>query len=139
MRAAAAGVGLVFGFMLAWTGVSDPDVIRRSLLLESPYMFELFFTAVAVAFAGNHLLRLATRRVSWERLRPERRQVAGSVIFGVGWAIADSCPGPIASQLGQGIAWSLFTIAGIAIGITLYGRRRAEAPAAERRAAAPVR
>jgi uncharacterized protein len=136
MRAAAAAVGVVFGFMLAWTGVSDPDVIRRSLLLESPYMFELFFTAVAVAFAGNHLLRLVSRRVSWERLRPERRHVVGSVIFGAGWAISDACPGPIASQLGQGIGWSLFTIAGIGIGIALYGRRRADAPAPERRAVA---
>jgi uncharacterized membrane protein YedE/YeeE len=54
----------------------------------------------------------------------------GSVLFGIGWGVSDACPGPIATQLGQGVWWSLFTIAGLATGITLYLRRqRRPAPA----------
>jgi uncharacterized membrane protein YedE/YeeE len=49
------------------------------------------------------------------------------VVFGTGWAIADACPGPIATQLGQGIWWSVFTIAGLVTGIALYLRSRQEA------------
>jgi uncharacterized protein len=133
-RAAAAAVGLVFGFTLAWTGLSDPDLIRRGLLFESPYLWELFFGGVAFAFVVTHLLRrlgsralVSGERIRWETARPERRHILGGLIFGLGWAVADSCPGPIASQLAQGVAWSLLTISGIVLGIRLYDRRQ-EAP-----------
>jgi uncharacterized protein len=137
-RGAAAGVGVVFGFTLAWTGLSDPDLIRRGLLFENPYLWELFFSGVAVAFVGKQLLRrfgaralLSGERLAWETERPERHHILGGAIFGLGWAVADSCPGPIASQLAQGVGWSLLTIAGIVIGIRLHARRR-EAPARSR-------
>ena len=57
----------------------------------------------------------------------QRRHVAGSVLFGTGWALADACPGPIATQVGQGIAWSLFTIVGVVVGIWVFLRRQPSA------------
>lgn len=131
MRARAAGglVGVVFGLTLSWTGLSSPDVIRQALLFERSYLFLFFASAVAVAFVGLRLVRLARMRslltgeeIGWTVAMPERRQIAGSVVFGSGWAIADACPGPIATQLGQGVAWSLFTVAGVVIGIRLFLR-----------------
>jgi uncharacterized membrane protein YedE/YeeE len=49
--------------------------------------------------------------------------VVGAAIFGVGWAVSDVCPGPVAAQLGQGIAWSVPLLAGIGLGVTLFLRR----------------
>ena len=57
-------------------------------------------------------------------------------MFGTGWALSGACPGPVATQLGQGVAWSLFTIAGIVTGIVLYKRRQAAAGKPGARAAA---
>jgi uncharacterized membrane protein YedE/YeeE len=58
------------------------------------------------------------------------------MLFGTGWAIADACPGPIATQLGQGIWWSVFTIAGLVTGIAIYLRgQRAAARVTEPSAA----
>jgi uncharacterized membrane protein YedE/YeeE len=128
-------VGAVFGVALSWTGMSSPEVIRGALLLEDPYLFLMFASAVATAFVGLRVLRaLRTRalltgdRVEWSVDKPQRRNVTGSLLFGVGWALSGACPGPVATQLGQGIAWSLFTIAGIAIGIVLHNRREAKPP-----------
>jgi uncharacterized protein len=130
VRAVAATFGVAFGFLLAWTGMSDPDVIRQMLLLEEAYLYLVFFSAVAVAFTGLQLLTRTRRRslvtkdpIALRAARPERRHVVGSVFFGAGWAISSSCPGPIAVQLGQGMLWSLFTIAGIMTGIILSERR----------------
>jgi uncharacterized membrane protein YedE/YeeE len=131
MRLAGLLIGLVFGVVLCWTGMSDPDVIRGALLLEESYLFLFFASAVAVASAGVWLLRrrraralLTGERVDWEPQPPERRHVVGSVLFGTGWAVAGACPGPIATQLGQGIAWSVFTAAGMVAGIWWFLRRR---------------
>jgi uncharacterized membrane protein YedE/YeeE len=152
VRLAACLFGAGFGFLISWGQFSDPDRIRDMLLLRDPYLYLMMFSAIAVAFAGTWLLRrrgaralLTGERLSVERTPPERRHIAGAAIFGVGWAIADSCPAPIAAQLTQGVAWSLFTIAGIAIGVVAYlrrqerlGRRAVERVEAEAALAPPV-
>ena len=134
MRAAGLLVGLVFGVTLSWTGMSDPDVIRGALLFQEAYLFLFFASAVLVATTGVWLLRrrraralLTGERVEWRGEAPQRRHIVGSVLFGTGWALADACPGPIATQVGQGIVWSLFTIAGVIGGIWLFLRRQPSA------------
>jgi uncharacterized membrane protein YedE/YeeE len=133
MRARLAGglVGVVFGVTLSWTGLSSPEVLREALLLDNAYLYLFFASAVATSTLGLSLLRRARVRalltgepVAWTREAPRRPHVVGSVIFGLGWGVADACPGPIATQVGQGVLWSLFTIAGVVAGIVLYLRAR---------------
>jgi uncharacterized membrane protein YedE/YeeE len=132
VRLAGLLVGLVFGVVLSWSGMSDPDVIRGALLFEESYLFLFFASAVVVATIGVRLLRgrrslLTRERIDWRSTPVQRRHIAGSVLFGTGWALADACPGPIATQLGQGIAWSLFTLAGVVVGIWVFLRQRPSA------------
>jgi uncharacterized protein len=131
MRARLAGglVGVVFGVTLSWTGLSSPEVVREALLLDNAYLYLFFASAVATSTLGLSLLRRARVRalltgepVAWTREAPRRPHVVGSVIFGLGWGVADACPGPITTQVGQGVLWSLFTIAGVVAGIVLYLR-----------------
>ena len=44
------------------------------------------------------------------------------MLFGIGWGVSGVCPGPIATQLGQGIAWGIPTTVGLVVGIVLFGR-----------------
>ena len=99
MRAAAAGFGVAFGFLLSWAQATDPDRIRAMLLLEDPYLYLMLGSAVALASVGVRLLRrrraralVTGERLTWDTVRPARRHVVGSVVFGTGWAIADACP-----------------------------------------------
>jgi uncharacterized membrane protein YedE/YeeE len=131
-RVASGLIGVVFGVTLSWTGMSSPEVLRDGLLFRSAYLFLFFGAAVTTAFLGLRLLRAARARavltgepIAWTPVPPARRHVVGSVLFGAGWAIADACPGPIATQLGQGVWWSLATIAGLAVGLRLAVRRDA--------------
>jgi uncharacterized protein len=135
VRVASVLLGVAFGFLLSWGQFIDPDRIRDMLLLRDAYMWEMFAAAVAVAFVALRLLRRARARslltgttISWSVQRPERDHWVGAAIFGVGWAVSDVCPGPVAVQLGQGIAWSIPLLAGVGLGI-LVALRRAEAPA----------
>lgn len=124
-------IGVVFGVVLCWSGMSSPNVIRSALLFEKSYLFLFFASAVATATIGLRVLRAQQQRallvdtpLSWKPERPERRHVIGSLVFGTGWGIADACPGPIATQVGQGIAWSLFTLAGVTFGVYLFLHRQ---------------
>ena len=130
VKAAAAGFGVAFGFLISWGQFADPDRIRAMLLLDDLYLYGMMGSAVLVATIGARLLRrrrarslLAGRPVDWDSPALQPRHVAGSAVFGLGWAITDSCPGPIAVQLTQGVPWALFTTAGVLGGVWLYLRR----------------
>ncbi|MBA2581219.1 MAG: YeeE/YedE family protein [Thermoleophilaceae bacterium] len=146
VRLVAIALGGLFGFAISWGQFTDPDRIREMLLLEDAYLYVMMATAVAVGFVGVRALRrMGTRAlvtgepVSWTTSGVERRHLVGAAIFGVGWAVTDACPAPIAGQLAQGTLWSLFTIAGVAIGIVLFlrGEERRLARPATPRASAP--
>ena len=131
VKLAAGLIGIAFGATLSWGGLTSPDVIRQGLLFQNAYLFEFFLSALAVATIGQHLLRrrgaraaLTGERVAWSRELPQRRHIVGSLLFGVGWGLADVCPGPLATQLGQGIGWALFTLAGVVAGVYLGSTRR---------------
>ena len=109
----------------------SPDVIRSALLFEDSYLYLFFASAVATAAIGLRLLR-RSGRVAWTPVQPARRHVTGALMFGIGWGVSDACPGPIATQIGQGIAWALPTLAGVVLGVYLFQRRGAETePASE--------
>ncbi len=134
-RFAAFGVGAVFGLTLSWSGMTNPDVLRDGLLFRDAYLMLFFASALGTAFIGLRVLKVLQARalltgepVAWTTVRPERRHVVGSVLFGVGWAVADVCPGPIAAQLGQGVPWALATLAGLVLGLRYFSRRSAVAP-----------
>jgi uncharacterized protein len=146
-------IGVVFGATLSWSGMTSPDVIRDALLFKSSYLYLFFASAVATGALGLWLLKrrerralLAPTKLTWPRDRIERRHIVGSVIFGIGWGLADACPGPIATQVGQGIGWGVITLTGVSIGIYAFlrsGLRETEpatqpAPAPIEPAAAPA-
>jgi uncharacterized membrane protein YedE/YeeE len=141
VRAISLAFGAAFGFVISWGQFTDPDRIRDMLLLRDPYLYLMMASAVALAFVGTQLLRrrhfralVTGKPVTVERAGPERRHLAGAVIFGVGWAIADACPAPVAAQVTQGVAWSLFTLTGMLLGIAGYLRwREGPAPAVRSR------
>jgi uncharacterized protein len=130
VRIAAAAIGLVFGITLSWSGMTSPDVIRGALLFEHSYLFLFFASAVGTAALGLALLRRRERRallidtpLVWTRDLPARRHIIGSLLFGIGWGVADACPGPIATQIGQGIGWAVFTLVGTVAGVYLFLHR----------------
>ncbi len=113
--------------------MTSPDVIREALLFEDSYLFLFFGSAVAVGALGLALLRRTGARalltggpISWAREQPALRHIVGSLVFGIGWGVSDACPGPVATQVGQGIGWGLCTLAGIVLGVYLFQRRSEE-------------
>jgi uncharacterized membrane protein YedE/YeeE len=138
---AGALIGVVFGVTLSWTGMTSPEVLRSGLLFEKSYLFLFFGAAVLTSFVGLRLVRgrralITGDKIRWNVERPQRRHIVGSLLFGIGWGVADACPGPIATQLGQGVWWSVFTLAGVFLGVRIFLRRQEETEPASEPAAA---
>jgi uncharacterized membrane protein YedE/YeeE len=118
----------VFGFTLAWAHLTDPHVIRDMLLLKELHVFLIMGSTVAIAAMGVRVLKLGSARcivtgepVDWSVEPPRTRHVAGSILFGIGWTVAGTCPGPVAAMIGEGRLVGVPVAVGLLAGVTLQG------------------
>jgi uncharacterized membrane protein YedE/YeeE len=134
--------GLVFGLGLIVSGMADPAKVLGFLDLAGawdPSLALVMAGAVgvgAIAFAvtrgrtvsfAGAPMRLPTPR------HIDRRLVAGSLMFGVGWGIAGFCPGPGLVALGMGELKALVFVGAMLAGMALFEaleRRTKETPRA---------
>ena len=57
-----------------------------------------------------------------------RRYIFGGIIFGLGWALAGACPGPMFALLGAGFLPISIVILAAVLGTFLYGVVRKKLP-----------
>ena len=117
--------GAAFGFLIGAAGFSEYDTVHNMLLLREPHAYLLMGSAVAVAMP---LLWILERR-KWQtplggamklaRTAIERKNILGAALFGVGWAIAGTCPVPALTMLASGGLLALVVIGGFLMGIVL--------------------
>ena len=122
-------VGMAFGFLLVAAGVHRYEVILGALLLRDPYVFLLMGSAVATAAPLLYLLR----RRGWvtplggplnlPKEPVSRANFAGSAVFGAGWAVTGSCPGPALASVAGGNIVGAWVMGGLFTGIWLYEQR----------------
>lgn len=136
-RIAEFAVGLVFGLGLVVSGMTDPGKVVGFLDVTGLWDPSLAFVmggAVAVSALAFAVARRRTRAFLGGAMHLpasrgiDRRLVAGSLLFGVGWGMAGFCPGPAIVSVGAGepkaMAFVGAMLAGMA-GFEWIERRRA--------------
>lgn len=119
-------LGTVFGFILSRSGAADYNYIQNMFLLEQFQLYGIMGTAVAITAPGLWLLKrfgrtLAGRRLEIELKPLHRGNIAGGLLFGVGWSMAGMCPGPIFVNLGEGKLYAAAALAGALVGAGAFG------------------
>ena len=121
-------VGLLFGLGLILSGMTDPGKVLGFLDLAGAWDPSLAFVmggAIAVGFFAFALARRRTTAFLGGAIElpahraVDRRQLTGSLVFGVGWGLAGFCPGPAIVAAGAGhaqaVLFSLAMLAGMAV------------------------
>ena len=119
-------LGIVLGFVLSRSGAADYDYIQAMFLFENAQLYGILGTAVALTAPGIWLIKrrgrtLLGRRVEIELKALHRGNVAGGVLFGIGWSLAGMCPGPILVNIGEGKLYALAALAGALTGAGAFG------------------
>ncbi|CAN5747851.1 hypothetical protein BH20ACT23_BH20ACT23_10070 [soil metagenome] len=115
--------GIAFGFLIALGGLNEYEVIHNMLLLEDFQPYLIMGSAVVVAAPALWLLERRGFTTPFAgRMRPgrsqvERHHVAGSAIFGTGWAVAGTCPAPALAMTGSGAMLGLVVVGGMFAGL----------------------
>jgi uncharacterized membrane protein YedE/YeeE len=131
---AALASGLIFGFGLAISGMTQPakvlgflDVLGIASGTWDPTLAFVMIGALAVAAPGYALVRRRPKPV----LAPASLWlIAGAVLFGLGWGLVGLCPGPAIANLATLSPRVVAFVVAMGIGMLAldYWRRRDIAP-----------
>jgi uncharacterized membrane protein YedE/YeeE len=119
-------LGTVFGFVLSRSGAADYNYIQAMFLFASFQLYGIIGTAVALTAPAVWLVKRGGRTLLGKpiaiELKPMHRgNVAGGLLFGVGWSICGMCPGPILVNIGEGKLYALAALAGALVGAGVFG------------------
>ena len=121
--------GLVFGVGLLVSGMTDPGKVIGFLDIGGSWDPSLAFVMAGAILVGFFAFALARRRAQSflgaalelpQRRDIDRRLVAGSVVFGIGWGLAGYCPGPALVSFGSGQPKAAAFVAAMLAGMLIY-------------------
>lgn len=128
-------LGTFFGILLYKSEAASWYRIYEMFHFESFHMYGIIGSAVLLGMLGVQVIKKRNLRDLYGipiSIPPKNKSIAryliGGILFGLGWGLAGSCPGPIYVLIGSGES-SLFVVLGSAIvGTLLYGVLRKYLP-----------
>jgi len=128
-------VGIFFGIVLVKSEAVSWYRIFEMFKFQSFHMYGIIGTAVGLGIVFLWIFRkfkVQSIEGNAIQLAPKEkgvtRYILGGTIFGLGWALAGACPGPMYILLGTG-AYSIFIlIAAAMLGTFMYGVLRSKLP-----------
>ena len=129
-------IGLLFGIGLIVSGMSNPAKVLGFLDLAGAWDPSLAFVmggAVSIGLVAFGYARRLQASLLGNALRMpvatriDRRLVAGSVLFGIGWGLAGICPGPGLVLIGTGAPEGMLFVAAMLVGMAIFEFRERRA------------
>lgn len=121
-------VGFVFGIVLTKAEAVSWYRIYEMFQFQSFHMFGIIGVAVFTGVVGVQIIKRNNLKDIKglpihidDKERGFVRYVVGGFLFGLGWALVGSCPGPIFILLGAGFYGIVIVLAGALLGTYLYG------------------
>lgn len=127
-------IGAFFGLVLTKAEVVTWHKIRAMFYFQEPDLYLIIGSAVAVAAVLVALVkRFKPHTPFGEEVtvadKPMHKGVFyGGFLFGLGWFITGTCPGPIYAQLGGGEFFAVFTLIGALAGAYAFAWAKPKLP-----------
>jgi len=120
-------VGLIFGITLSKAEVISWYRIYEMFKLQSFHMYGVIGSAVVIGIFLMYFFKRETLKtyqgkviVVADKKKGLWRNLLGGTIFGLGWALGGSCPGPMYILLGKGVVAILVVLFGAHLGTFFY-------------------
>ncbi len=128
-------VGVFFGIVLLKSGAASWFRIYEMFHFASFHMFGIIGSALAFGLLFNQLIKrfnvkdLDGNPITQTDKNPGiARYLIGGTVFGIGWAIAGACPGPMFALMGAGYWPVILVFASTMLGTYVYGVVRDRLP-----------
>lgn len=128
-------VGCVFGIVLTKSEAVSWYRIYEMFQFDSFHMYGIIMTAIITGVIGIQIIKknklkdiIGLPIVILDKEKGTFRYWIGGLIFGLGWALVGSCPGPIFILIGAGFMSVALILFGALFGTFLYGLLKDKLP-----------
>lgn len=128
-------IGIVFGITMFKSEAASWFRIYEMFKFESFHMYGIIGSALIIGIVMVQLIkRLNIKSIYGEKIdfspkaKSFSRYMYGGIIFGLGWALAGACPGPMFTLVGAGYVPILLVILASILGTFLYGLLKNKLP-----------
>ncbi|WP_276167708.1 DUF6691 family protein [Zobellia alginiliquefaciens] len=128
-------VGIFFGIVLVKSEAVSWYRIYEMFKFQSFHMYGIIGSAVVLGAISVWVIKkLKVKSIEGKEIdlpakdKSFTRYILGGTIFGLGWALAGACPGPMYILLGAGVFSMLIVIAAATLGTFAYGVLRSKLP-----------
>lgn len=128
-------VGIIFGIVMYKSEAASWFRIYEMFQFKSFHMYGIIGSALVLGTVFVQLIkRLKLKSFFGENItiKPKemqfKRTLFGGIIFGLGWALAGVCPGPIYTLIGAGYTPVIVILVGALLGALVYGMLKTKLP-----------
>lgn len=121
-------VGIIFGIVLTKSEAVSWYRIFEMFRFESFHMYGIICTAIVTGVIGIQIIKRKKIKdfrgfpiMIVEKEKGFYRYIIGGLLFGLGWGLVGSCPGPIFILIGTGAVSMIIVLIGAVLGTFLYG------------------
>jgi uncharacterized membrane protein YedE/YeeE len=128
-------IGILLGITLYKAEAVSWYRIFEMFHFQSFHMYGIIFSAIAVGALAVQLIKRTHMKstegkeiVIQDKDKRWQRYIIGGFIFGLGWALAGICPGPMFILLGSGYTVLIVFLLSAMTGTFIYGLLRSKLP-----------
>jgi len=128
-------IGIFFGIVLFKSEAASWFRIYEMFQFDSFHMYGIIGSALVIGVIGIQMIkRFKIKSFYGEQIiitpkeRGFKRYLIGGILFGLGWALAGACPGPIFTLLGAGFLPIVVVLISAVLGTYIYGLLKDKLP-----------
>ncbi|UII81281.1 DUF6691 family protein [Flagellimonas sp. CMM7] len=128
-------IGVFFGILLFKSEAASWFRIYEMFQFDSFHMYGIIGSALVVGVLGIQLIKRFNIKsfygeeiVFTPKEKGFKRYLVGGIFFGLGWALAGACPGPIFTLLGAGFLPIVVVLISAVLGTYIYGLLKDKLP-----------
>lgn len=124
-------IGIFFGIVMFKSEAASWFRIYEMFRFDSFHMYGIIGSALVLGVLGIQLIKrknlkdINGREIQFApKNRSFSRYMYGGILFGLGWALAGACPGPIYTLIGAGYVSVIVLLLAAVLGTFVYGLLR---------------
>lgn len=128
-------IGVFFGIVMFKSEAASWFRIYEMFRFNSFHMYGIIGSALVLGVIGTQWIKYKNiKALGGREMQLNKKQFSipryliGGVLFGLGWALAGACPGPMYVLIGSGYPAILVVVFGAIVGTFVYGLLRKKLP-----------
>ena len=127
-------LGIIFGITLIKADAVSWFRMQEMFRFQGFQMYGIFMTAIPTSALCVFLIqKFNIKTLDGEPVKVIKKKfnlgfIFGPIIFGIGWALTGTCPGPIYVQIGSGLSIAILTLLSALAGTWVYSYFRQKLP-----------